>query len=88
MKHQASDEVITVLKELYKGKKFTQLRSRQEVEEILMAISFMLMAGSAAKNSDDKKAQSVFELLEKVGGELKEHLDDLDLDDLNKRMQE
>ena len=86
MSHKVSEECIQVLKSLYEGKTFTPLKSKEDVQELLMGLSFLLVMGSAAKNKDDEKAKEAYEKLKAAAGELKAHGEELDLDDFNVRM--
>lgn len=86
MSYKVSEDCVQVLKSLYEGKKFTPLKSKEDVQELLMGLSFLLMMGSAAKNKDDEKAKEAYEKMKAAGEELKAHGKDLDLDDFNSRM--
>lgn len=86
MAYKLSDNSIKVLKELYKGQKYKKITSKEEVEELLFGLSFIMTGGKIAKNDDDLNAKEFLENLKECGEEIKNNLDDLDLEYLNNEL--
>lgn len=85
MKYKVSDECIAVLKELSKEKGFKPLKDKKDIEEILLALTFILAMIKLAKNKDDNAKLSE-ELINKCGNELKENLDNIDIEYINYKL--
>lgn len=85
MKYKVSDECIAVLKELSKEKGFKPLKDKKDIEEILLALTFILTMLKLAKNKDDNTKLSE-ELINKCGNELKENLDNIDIEYINYKL--
>ncbi len=88
MAYKLSDNSIKVLKELYKDEEYKKITSKEEVQELLFGLSFLMMGGKIAKNDDDLNAKEFLENLKKCGEEIKNNLDDLDLEYLNNKLSE
>lgn len=86
MAYKLSDNSIKVLKELYKGQEYKKITSKEEVEELLFGLSFIMMGGKIVKNDDDLNAKEFLENLKECGEEIKNNLDDLDLEYLNNEL--
>lgn len=86
MAYKLSDNSIKVLKELYKGQEYKKITSKEEVEELLFGLSFIIIGGKIAKNDDDLNAKEFLENLKECGEEIKNNLDDLDLEYLNNEL--
>lgn len=85
MKYKVSDECIAVLKELSKEKGFKPLKDKKDIEEILLALTFILAMIKLAKNKDNNTKLSE-ELINKCGNELKENLDNIDIEYINYKL--
>ena len=85
MKYKVSDECIAVLKELSKEKGFKPLKDKKDIEEILLALTFILAMVQLAKNKDNNAKLSE-ELIKKCGNELKENLDNIDIEYINYKL--
>ena len=85
MKYKISDECIAVLKELSKEKGFKPLKDKKDIEEILLALTFILAMVQLAKNKDNNAKLSE-ELIKKCGNELKENLDNIDIEYINYKL--
>ncbi len=85
MKYKVSDECIAVLKELSKEKGFKPLKDKKDIEEILLALTFILAMVKLAKNKDNNAKLSE-ELINKCGNELKENLDNIDIEYINYKL--
>ena len=85
MKYKVSDECIAVLKELSKEKGFKPLKDKKDIEEILLALTFILAMIKLAKNKDNNAKLSE-ELINKCGNELKENLDNIDIEYINYKL--
>lgn len=85
MKYKVSDECIAVLKELSKEKGFKPLKDKKDIEEILLALTFILAMAKLAKNKDNNAKLSE-ELIKKCGNELKENLDNIDIEYINYKL--
>lgn len=85
MKYKVSDECIAVLKELSKEKGFKPLKDKKDIEEILLALTFILAMAKLAKNKDNNAKLSE-ELINKCGNELKENLDNIDIEYINYKL--
>lgn len=85
MKYKVSDECIAVLKELSKEKGFKPLKDKKDIEEILLALTFILAMANLAKNKDNNTKLSE-ELIKKCGNELKENLDNIDIEYINYKL--
>ena len=85
MKYKVSDECIAVLKELSKEKGFKPLKDKKDIEEILLALTFILAMLQLAKNKDNNTKLSE-ELINKCGNELKENLDNIDIEYINYKL--
>lgn len=85
MKYKVSDECIAVLKELSKEKGFKPLKDKKDIEEILLALTFILAMANLAKNKDNNAKLSE-ELIKKCGNELKENLDNIDIEYINYKL--
>lgn len=85
MKYKVSDECIAVLKELSKEKGFKPLKDKKDIEEILLALTFILAMIQLAKNKDNNTKLSE-ELINKCGNELKENLDNIDIEYINYKL--
>lgn len=85
MKYKVSDECIAVLKELSKEKGFKPLKDKKDIEEILLALTFILAMANLAKNKDNNTKLSE-ELINKCGNELKENLDNIDIEYINYKL--
>ena len=85
MKYKVSDECIAVLKELSKEKGFKPLKDKKDIEEILLALTFILAMIQLAKNKDNNTKLSE-ELIKKCGNELKENLDNIDIEYINYKL--
>ena len=85
MKYKVSDECIAVLKELSKEKGFKPLKDKKDIEEILLALTFILAMANLAKNKDNNAKLSE-ELINKCGNELKENLDNIDIEYINYKL--
>lgn len=85
MKYKVSDECIAVLKELSKEKGFKPLKDKKDIEEILLALTFILAMVNLAKNKDNNAKLSE-ELIKKCGNELKENLDNIDIEYINYKL--
>lgn len=85
MKYKVSDECIAVLKELSKENGFKPLKDKKDIEEILLALTFILAMANLAKNKDNNAKLSE-ELIKKCGNELKENLDNIDIEYINYKL--
>ena len=85
MKYKVSDECIAVLKQLSKEKGFKPLKDKKDIEEILLALTFILAMANLAKNKDNNTKLSE-ELIKKCGNELKENLDNIDIEYINYKL--
>lgn len=85
MKYKVSDECIAVLKELSKEKGFKPLKDKKDIEEVLLALTFILAMSKLAKNKDNNAKLSE-ELINKCGNELKENLDNIDIEYINYKL--
>lgn len=85
MKYKVSDECIAILKELSKEKGFKPLKDKKDIEEILLALTFILAMAKLAKNKDNNAKLSE-ELINKCGNELKENLDNIDIEYINYKL--
>ena len=85
MKYKVSDECIAILKELSKEKGFKPLKDKKDIEEILLALTFILAMIQLAKNKDNNTKLSE-ELINKCGNELKENLDNIDIEYINYKL--
>lgn len=85
MKYKVSDECIAVLKELSKEKGFKPLKDKKDIEEILLALTFILAMLQFGKNKDNNTKLSE-ELIKKCGNELKENLDNIDIEYINYKL--
>lgn len=85
MKYKVSDECIAVLKELSKEQGFKPLKDKKDIEEILLALTFILAMIQLAKNKDNNTKLSE-ELINKCGNELKENLDNIDIEYINYKL--
>lgn len=85
MKYKVSDECIAVLKELSKEQGFKPLKDKKDIEEILLALTFILAMANLAKNKDNNAKLSE-ELIKKCGNELKENLDNIDIEYINYKL--
>lgn len=85
MKYKVSDECIAVLKELSKEKGFKPLKDKKDIEEILLTLTFILAMIKLAKNKDNNAKLSE-ELINKCGNELKENLDNIDIEYINYKL--
>lgn len=86
MAYKLSDNSIKILKELYKDEEYKKITSKEEVQELLFGLSFIMMGGKIAKNDDDLNAKEFLENLKECGEEIKNNLDDLDLEYLNNEL--
>lgn len=85
MKYKVSDKCIAVLKELSKENGFKPLKDKKDIEEILLALTFILAMANLAKNKDNNAKLSE-ELIKKCGNELKENLDNIDIEYINYKL--
>lgn len=85
MKYKVSDECIAVLKELSKEKGFKSLKNKKDIEEILLALTFILTMLKLGKNKD-KNTKLSEDLINKCGNELKENLDNIDIEYINYKL--
>ena len=85
MKYKVSNERIAVLKELSKEKGFKPLKDKKDIEEILLGLTFILAMLKLGKNKDNNTKLSE-ELINKCGNELKENLDNIDIEYINYKL--
>ena len=85
MKYKVSDDCIAVLKELSKEKGFKPLKDKKDIEEILLGLTFILAMLKLGKNKDNNTKLSE-ELINKCGNELKENLDNIDIEYINYKL--
>ncbi len=85
MKYKVSDECIAVLKKLSKEKGFKPLKDKKDIEEILLGLTFILAMLKLGKNKDNNTELSE-ELINKCGNELKENLDNIDIEYINYKL--
>lgn len=57
MSHKVSEECIQVLKSLYEGKEFTPLKSKEDVQELLMGLSFLIDDGKRRQKQGRRKGE-------------------------------
>lgn len=86
MGYKLSDLAIDTIKNLQsEGKKEVKLQSKQDIEELSLALTFTLMM--AGFNKEQKEEVKVLkDKISKVLEELKTHIDDIDFIDLNARL--
>lgn len=86
MGYKLSDLAIDTIKSLQsESKKEFKLQSKQDIEELSLALSFTYMMAGFGKGQDEE-LKVLKEKISKVLEELKTHIDDTDFDDLNARL--
>lgn len=86
MAYKLSDLAIDTIKSLQsESKKEFKPQSKEDIEELGLALSFTyMMAGFGKGQGEELKVLQ--EKISKVLEELKTHIDDIDFDDLNARL--
>ncbi len=86
MGYKLSDLAIDTIKNLQsESEKEVKLQSKQDIEELNLALTFtLMMAGFNKEQQEEVKALK--DKISKVLEELKTHIDDIDFIDLNARL--
>lgn len=86
MGYKLSDLAIDTIKNLQsEGEKEVKLQSKQDIEELSLALTFTLMMAGFNKEQQEE-VEVLKENISKVLEELKTHIDDIDFIDLNARL--
>lgn len=86
MAYILKDSTIEAIRLLWKDKgEKPSLSSRKDAENLVYAIAFFLMAASSKKNPTPEEEKTI-SLLKGAAEELQEHKDDIDWEDLNRRL--
>lgn len=86
MGYKLSDLAIDTIKNLQsEGEKEVELQSKQDIEELSLALTFTLMMAGFNKEQQEE-VEVLKENISKVLEELKTHIDDIDFIDLNARL--
>ena len=86
MAYKLSDLAIDTIKSLQsESKKEFKLQSKEDIQELILALSFTYMMAGFGKRQDEE-FKVLKEKISKVLEELKTHIDDIDFDDLNARL--
>lgn len=86
MGYKLSDLAIDTIKSLQsESKKEFKPQSKEDIEELSLALSFTYMMAGFGKRQDEE-LKVLKEKISKVLEELKTHIDDIDFDDLNARL--
>ena len=86
MGYKLSDLAIDTIKNLQsEGEKEVKLQSKQDIEELSLALTFTLMMAGFNKKQQEE-VEVLKENISKVLEELKTHIDDIDFIDLNARL--
>ncbi len=84
MSYKVSDTCLKTLKELSNSfnnnSKKDLLKSKNDVLELIMSLGFISMAPSTKK---DEQTKAMVARINEAGKELKDHIDELDLDYIN-----
>lgn len=86
MAYKLSDLAIDTIKSLRsESEKEFKPQSKEDIEELGLALSFTYMMAGFGKGRDEE-FKVLQEKISKVLEELKTHIDDIDFDDLNARL--
>ena len=86
MAYKLSDLAIDTIKSLQsESKKEFKPQSKEDIEELSLALSFTYMMAGFGKRQDEE-FKVLQEKISKVLEELKTHIDDIDFEDLNARL--
>lgn len=86
MGYKLSDLAIDTIKSLQsESEKEFKPQSKEDIEELGLALSLTYMMAGFAKGQDEE-FKVLQEKISKVLEELKTHIDDIDFDDLNDRL--
>ena len=86
MAYKLSDLAIDTIKSLRsESEKEFKPQSKEDIEELGLALSFTYMMAGFGKGQDEE-VKVLQEKISKVLEELKTHIDDIDFDDLNARL--
>ena len=86
MGYKLSDLAIDTIKSLQsESEKEFKPQSKEDIEELGLALSFTYMVAGFGKRQDEE-FKALQEKISKVLEELKTHINDIDFDDLNARL--
>ena len=88
MAYILSDDSVKIIKEIQKDdKNHFKITNKNELLEFAMGVSFLMMfQGLKGKNKLSPEQEAKFGELTALMDELKEHQDDIDYEDLNRRL--
>lgn len=88
MAYILSDRSVELIKEIQKDdKKHFKITNKNELSEFAMGVSFLMMfQGLKGKNKLSPEDETKIGKLKALMDELKEHQDDIDYEDLNRRL--
>ena len=85
MGYKVSDLAIDAIKSLKsESNEEVKLQSKEDIEKLSLALSFIYMM--TGFNKGEEKVEVLKENISKVLEELKTHIDDIDFEDLNARL--
>ena len=85
MVYKVSDLAIAAIKSLKsESNEEVKLQSKEDIEKLSLTLSFIYMM--TGFNKGEEKVEDLKENISKVLEELKTHIDDIDFEDLNARL--